>query len=79
MVSIRREIINPTKKKTTNDCLNAYARSLCKERKNNESYHDASSYKQNIKDKMSCVESLESLWKQTNLVQLFYPYGILTY
>ena len=46
MISIRREIINPTKKKTRNNSLNAYDRSLSKARNNNDSDHDAaSSYK----------------------------------
>ena len=54
---MRREIINPTKKKTRNNCLNAYDISLSKERNNNDSYHDANSYKYHIKEKISCVES----------------------
>ena len=54
MISIRRDIINPTNKKTRNNCLNAYDRSLSKEINNNESYH-ASSYKYQIKEKISCV------------------------
>ena len=46
MISMRREIINPTNKKTINNCLNAYDVSLSKARKNNDAYHDAaSSYK----------------------------------
>ena len=53
---MRREIINPTKEKTKNDGLNAYDRSLSKERNNNDSYLDASSYKyKQIKDKISYV------------------------
>ena len=52
MISIRREILNPTKKKTRKNGLNAYDISLCKARKNNESYHDASSYKCQIKEKI---------------------------
>ena len=54
MISIIREIINPTKIKTRNNGLSAYARSLCKERNNNESYH-ASSNKY-YKEEISCVE-----------------------
>ena len=41
MISMGREIINPIKKKTRNNCLNAYDRSLSKARNNNDSYHDA--------------------------------------
>ena len=56
MISIRREIINPTKEKTRNNCLNPYDRSLSKARNNNDSYHE-SSYKYQIKEKIYGVES----------------------
>ena len=42
---MRRDIINTNKKKTRNNCLNAYDRSLSKERNNNDSYANASLYK----------------------------------
>ena len=61
MISIRREsIINPTKKKTRNNCMNAYDRSLYKERNNNYPYH-ANSYKQHKEKNILCRIIRESM------------------